>query len=134
MSITLGWFSLPVSNHSSLVWDLRTKKHVKILNWETTQALLQPKKRYDFKRHFHGILREFFWGMTASTQLGLSTERAAVPLAAAVVAPWQRLPPRWQIQPSGPRPVASAMEGWEAPAEKRCRKNTWINCHFLPHP
>lgn len=129
MSITLGWFSLPVSNHGSLVWDLRTKKCKKPELGDnpsiTTSKMNMSPKKVPFQNEFSWDIREFFWGndciKTSQTHLGLSTERAAVPPAAAVVAPWQRLPPRWQIQPSGRRPVASATQGSEAPGEK----NTW---------
>ena len=76
MNITLGWFSLPVSNPGSLVWDLRTKKMVKILNWETTQTLHQkwtwsqsPKKGSISKGIFMGYFVSFFGGMTASKRL-----------------------------------------------------------------
>lgn len=75
MSITLGWFSLPVSNHSSLVWDLRTKKCKNPQLGDspsiTTSKLTwsQSQKRYHFKTNFHGIFVSFFGGMTASKRL-----------------------------------------------------------------
>ena len=127
---TLLWVVPLTSNNGKwigLVWDpnLKTQKscHWKVRNNPTiTSKMNMSPKKVPFQKEFSWDTSWVFLGndciKTASTQLGLSTERAAVPPAAAVVAPWQRLPPRWQIQAPGPRPVASAMEGWEAPAQE----------------